>query len=277
MQIQLIDSLDHNRLPAVAWQIDQVKKGVSDELFIATPHENSVGICEELGLPLEKVVDMASRKRLSEIPAGDGYFLDDLKVANDGQRVFENDGTVSLVTCGRRIASVVLFSGSSYLVQAVSWLNQAGQVTRKDIYQKNGQLFCKQFYNRGSLLESDYFFGEEKAVVKDYYYNNRRNFSIVFGEEYPSFEAGLQDYLSASASTAEVVVTDSNRLSTLGQNMVLACPDGVFDQNGKVLPDVLMMMENDQHPVKTIWASGSDLTRLASQNLPMDKIKKHDF
>lgn len=277
MQIQLIDSLDQNRKPEVAWQIDQVKSGQSDELWIATPHENAVAICEDLGLSLDKVVDMASRTRLSDMPKGKGYFLFDLPVPNDGQMTFEKDGTVSLMSKGVRMANIVLFSGSSYLVQAISWLTPSGAVSRKVVYQKNGQIFCRQYFNRGSLLESDYYFGQEEAPVKDYYFNGRRNFSSVFGEDYPSFEAGLQDYLSESASDDEIVVTEPHRLATLVQKMVLACPEGVFDADGRLKEAIDMMIENDQHPVKEIWLGGRDFDSLKSQDYPLSKVKKHDF
>ena len=42
MMIEMINALTYSDAPGVAWQIERVRTGKSDALWLATPHEDAV-------------------------------------------------------------------------------------------------------------------------------------------------------------------------------------------------------------------------------------------
>ncbi|MBS9336189.1 hypothetical protein [Fructobacillus papyrifericola] len=277
MKIELIESLDKRAEPAVNWQIEQVKQGKADRLFLLQPHEDAVAICQTLGLALDCVFDMASQRLLSDWPEGEGRFLFDLPVPNQGQINLGDEGLVSLRSQGKQMAKVVLFADSYYLVQALSWIDQTDQVSRKEIFLRTGQLFAKQYFNRGQLLQSDFYFGEAVASRSDFYFDGRRNFALVNGQEYPSYEAAAQDLMQKVAGTATVEITSAGALATIAKTAVLACPEGLFDQNDQVDAAVLTILQNPGHPVERVLVSRKDFAQAKMLGLPMEKMEEFVF
>ncbi|MDD9138374.1 hypothetical protein H7198_01940 [Fructobacillus sp. CRL 2054] len=277
MKIELIESLDKRAEPSVAWQIEQVRRGQADCLFLLNPHEDAKSICESLGLKDSQVFDMASRESLESVPGGSGRFLFDIKVPNQGQINLDEEGAVNFSSAGQRIANVVLFSNSHYLVQAIAWLDQDGHVSRKDVYRRNGQLFAQQYFNRGELLESDFYFGHDIAVLSDFYFLGRRNFSRVFGISYPSYEAAQQDYFAKIEGESEVEITKIGSLGTIAKKAVLALPQGLFDENEAVDAEVQMILENPSYPIDEVRVSAEDYQKAERLGLPLYKLKVVNF
>ncbi|MBS9334523.1 hypothetical protein LQZ24_00520 [Fructobacillus sp. M1-13] len=277
MKFELITSLDERAKPAINWQIEQVKKGLADRLLLFQPHEDAKNICQVLGLPLDRVFDMASQQLLSDWPDGDGQFLFDLFVPNQGRIHLGDDGTVNLSSAGKRIADVMLFADSYYLVQAIAWLDQDGQISRKEIFLRSGQLFAKQYFNRASLLQSDFYFGQKRALRSDFYFSGRRNFALVNGDEYPSYEAAEQDLLAVYAKDQTVEITSAGILSTIAKASTLALPEGLFTQDEKIPKDVLTILQNPSHPVKTVKVNPLDYQRAKELGVPTDKLRVESF
>ncbi|MCK8617224.1 hypothetical protein LNP00_02425 [Fructobacillus sp. M158] len=277
MTIELITSFDQRADPAVNWQIDQVRRRKADFLYLFQPHEDAKAICQQLGLALDRVFDMASQRFLSEWPDGEGLFLFDLAVPNQGQINLSEEGLVTLSSAGQRIADVILFADSYYLVQAISWLDQDQAISRKDIYLRTGQLFAKQYFNRGQLLQSDFYFGDAAARRSDFYFEKRRNYALVNGQGYPSYEAAEQDLLASLQDDQEVEITSAGSLATIAKQSVLALPQGLFDENGVLTPEIETIIQNPGHPVQVVKVGHAAMKRAKALGLPMDKLRETDL
>ena len=67
MRIEMINALTYSDAPGVAWQIERVRTGKSDALWLATPHEDAVHLVKKLGLLPEQVYDMYAQRYLTAI------------------------------------------------------------------------------------------------------------------------------------------------------------------------------------------------------------------
>lgn len=91
MKVELINSLVYQNFAGIKWQIEQVANGHSDELWLATPHEDAVSLIEAHHIAPEKVFDVYRQQYLTEIDVSKGIWWSDLSVPNDAQIVVNQD------------------------------------------------------------------------------------------------------------------------------------------------------------------------------------------
>lgn len=274
MKVALINSFDERNQQAVAWQIDQVLAGELDELWLATPHEDAVQIALDLGLELHQVFDLCSQSYLADQVDGEGLWFYDLKVPNKGQLVVNKDWTKSISVAGHLVADVRWFANSNRLVQAVTWQNAGGQEDRKDIYQRNGRLFAKQYFSNGQLLQSDFYVGFDEMVCQEFYFQGMRNFVLDKNQRhYDSAENYLKDVMEKQGQNDIHISTVDRCLVLAPAGTTLALPQGVLDDQGNVWPDLVMILTNPNHAVNRVLVAKVDQEKLREAGLPLDKVE----
>lgn len=274
MKVALINSFDERNQQAVAWQINQVLAGELDELWLATPHEDAVQIARDLGLELHQVFDLCSQSYLADQVAGEGLWFYDLKVPNQGQLVVNQDWTKSISVAGHLVADVRWFANSNRLVQAVTWQNAGGQVERKDIYQRNGRLFAKQYFSNGQLLQSDFYVGFDQLVCQDFYFQGMRNFVLDQRQRHYDSAENYLEHVIAKQGHCDVQISTVNRCLVLAPTgSTLALPQGVLDEQGNVWPDLVMVLKKQKYGVSRVLVAKSDHEKLKKAGLPLDKVE----
>lgn len=74
-KVEIINSLDYLNYEGIKWQIENVVSGKSDELWIATPHENASNILANYGLNIKNnnVFDIYTNEYLKPISKKMGF------------------------------------------------------------------------------------------------------------------------------------------------------------------------------------------------------------
>ncbi|NLS38013.1 glycosyltransferase [Fructobacillus tropaeoli] len=274
MKVALINSFDERNQQAVAWQINQVLAGELDELWLATPHEDAVQIARDLGLELHQVFDLCSQSYLADQADGEGVWFYDLKVPNQGQLVVNKDWTKSISVAGHLVADVRWFANSNRLVQAVTWQNEGGQVDRKDIYQRNGRLFAKQYFSNGQLLQSDFYVGFDQMVCQDFYFQGMRNFVLDKNQRHYDSAENYLKHVMEKQGRCDVHISTVDRCLVLAPTgTTLALPQGVLDDQGNVWPDLVMVLTDQNHAVSRVLVAEIDREKLKKAGLPLDKVE----
>ncbi|CAH1854766.1 glycosyltransferase [Convivina intestini] len=272
MKVELINSLDFLNFPGIGWQIEQVKTGKSDELWIATPHEDAANLVKGLGLDPKRVYDMYSRAYLSDVDETQGIWFTDLPVPNEAQAIINDDWTKSIISQGHELAKVRWFANSQRLVQAVSWQDADGQIDYKDIYQRDGSIFAKQYFSEGQLLESDFYVGAKEPQACDFYFEGQRNFVYANGQKY----ANAEDYVAAVGNSFpenEYRITQVGReIDFAPANTVLTLPESVVDDQGNILGNLMNVLNNPDHKIKKVQVKPRDFAVLRKARLKLNKV-----
>ncbi|MDF7626936.1 glycosyltransferase [Lactobacillaceae bacterium L1_55_11] len=273
MKVELINSLDYASFPGISWQIKQVKNGQSDELWLATPHEDAYQLVQELGLAPHQVYDVYARAYLSDDDnRQNGIWFADLPVPNQAQIVVNDDWTKSVTSVGQELAQVRWFVNSNRIVQAVSWLDNDGVIDYKDIYQRDGRLFAKQYFSEGTLLESDFYLGQDQPQTQDFYFEGQRNFVYANGEKYSSAEAYVADIGNHHPENEYRITQVGRELDFAPKGTTLAFPDTVLDDQGNVLGNLVAILKNDGHPVEHVQVTAKDFALLKKAGLPLKRV-----
>lgn len=277
MRVGLINTFDEQTDSAVAWQIEQVRTGNLDELWLASPHEDAYQIAIDLGLELHQVYDLYSQTYLAEQVDGEGLWFYDLPVPNQAQLVVNQDWSKSIVSSGRVLADVRWFANSNRLVQAVTWLTAAGQVDRKDIYQRNGRLFAKQYFHNGQLLQSDFYLDAKKILVQDFYFQGLRNLVIdQRGQQYPSAENYLKAVMMAKKNYQIQISRFGREFDLAIPGTTLVLPTGVLDEQQEIIPALKEVLLQKNHVITKVLVRPADYAILESAGLPLNKVDQLD-
>ncbi|CAK8054182.1 glycosyltransferase [Eupransor demetentiae] len=272
MKIEMINSLDYLDFPGVRWQIEQVKSGKSDELWLATPHEDAAALVKNLGLKPEQVYDMYARAYVTDADDKNGIWFTDLPVPNEAQLVINDDWTKSMVSNGHELAKIRWFANSQRIVQAVAWQDSDGQIDYKDIYQRDGRLFAKQYFSEGELLESDFYIGQRQAQTRDFYFEGQRNFVEAEGKKFPSAEAYLAN-LGDSFHANQYRITQVGReIDFAPLNSVLTFPEGVQDAQGNIYANLAGILQEAKHKIQHVEVRQADYDLIKAAGLPTDKL-----
>lgn len=272
MKIEIINSLSITQLDGIAWQIEQVKLGHSDELWVATPHEDAVYLIKKMGLPPDKVFDMYGQQYFSTIDDTKGIWWSDLTVPNESQIIINQDGTKSIMSCGRELAKVRWFSHSKRLVQAVTWYDGDGKIDYKDIYRRDGRLFAKQYFSEGELLQSDFYLGNNEVVVQDFYADGHCNLVVAFGQKFRRQSDYIADVGNQHVDNQYNVTQLGRSIDFAPQKTKLTLFNDVTDKNGRILKEVSAILKNKHHPIEAIWVKPQDAITLKMSGLPGQKV-----
>ncbi|MDI6667901.1 glycosyltransferase [Leuconostoc falkenbergense] len=272
MKIEIINSLSITQLDGIAWQIEQVKLGHSDELWVATPHEDAVYLIKKMGLPPDKVFDMYGQQYFSTIDEAKGIWWSDLTVPNESQIIINQDGTKSVMSFGRELAKVRWFSHSKRLVQAVTWYDGDGKIDYKDIYRRDGRLFAKQYFSEGELLQSDFYLGNNKVVVQDFYADGHCNLVVAFGQKFRRQSDYIADVGNQYVNNQYNVTQFGRSIDFAPQKTKLTLFSDVTDKNGRILKEVSAILKNKHHPIEAIWVKPQDAITLKMSGLPGQKV-----
>lgn len=272
MTIEIINSLSYTNFPGIAWQIEQVKAGKSDALWLATPHEDAAYLLTKIGLDPALVYDMYAQCYLENIDSKNGIWWTDLPVPNNAQFVINKDRTKSIISRGHELARVRWFNDSKRIVQAVVWYDLDGKIDYKDIYRRDGKLFAKQYFSAGNLLTSDFYFGHESVQVRDFYFENHRNFVYANDQKY----ALAEDYI---AQVGNKFSLDTFNVTQLGreinfapQNTRLTIVGGVLDEKGKVWPNLALILRDVTHKIRQVTVTQSDFDSLKALGFSTHKL-----
>lgn len=273
MTVEIINSLAYADFPGIAWQIEQVKSGRRDALWLATPHEDAAYLLTKMGINPTKVYDMYAQRYLEDVDSRKGIWWTDLPVPNNAQFIINQDHTKSVFSHGHEIAKIRWFSSSKRIVQAVVWFDIDGKIDYKDIYRRDGKLFAKQYFSDGELLESDFYFGQEAIQVKDFYFEKQRNFVYAKEQKYKNAE----DYI---ASTGDQSPQETFEITQLGRelafapkNTILTLVDGVLDDKGKVHRNLAILLEDSTCKIHQVNVTQHDFDILKTQNFPTNKLR----
>ncbi|QEA58936.1 glycosyltransferase [Leuconostoc koreense] len=276
MKIEIIDSLTQTNLKGVAWQIEQVKSGNSDELWLATPHEDAVHLIQKLGLNPRSVFDIYAQAYLSEIDETKGIWWGELPVPNEAQLVINKDWTKSIVSRGQQLATVRWFGDSKRIVQAVVWQDSDGQIDYKDIYLRDGRLFAKQYFSEGKLLQSDFYFGHPEVMVSDFYFEGKRNFVYVAGQKYASAEKYIVNTLSKYTENDYNVTQLQREMGYVPKRTTLTIIDELSDDKRDIRNQLTDVLKNNQHEITRVLVDKNDYLKLRMMGLPVKKVRRRN-
>jgi hypothetical protein len=273
MKIEIINNLAYTDFPGIKWQLEQVATGQSDELWLATPHEDAVRLLHNFGIAPEKVYDMYTQRYLKLLDETKGIWWADVTVPNEAQVIVNNDLTKSVMSQGQQLASQRWYANSERIVQAMTWYDGDGVVDYKTIYYRDGQVFAKQYFSEGNLLQSDFYGDHQQIAVSDFYFENNRNF-VVSGDK--TF-ANSDEYI-ASVGNAH----DGNyyRITQLGRELdfapkgtTLTMIGGILNEAGEVYPNLLAILQQPEHAVAQIEVTAIDRQKLADMGVPLEKMR----
>ncbi|MGL5886794.1 MAG: glycosyltransferase [Leuconostoc suionicum] len=276
MKIEIINSLTETNLKGVAWQIEQVRSGNSDELWLATPHEDAAHLIKKLGLNPHRVFDIYAQSYLSEIDETKGIWWGELPVPNEAQLIINKDWTKSIVSRGKQLATVRWFGDSKRIVQAVVWQDSDGKIDYKDIYLRDGRLFAKQYFSEGKLLESDFYFGHPEVVVSDYYFEGKRNFVYVAGQKYASAEKYMMNTLSKYAGNDYNVTQLQREMRYVPKRTTLTILDELSNEKRDIWSQLTVILKDNQHVITRILVDQKNYLKLRMTGLPMKKVHRRN-
>lgn len=274
MKIEIINALTDVNQKGPAWQIEQVKSGDSDELWLATPHEDAVYLVKNLGLDPTKVFDIYAQAYLTDIDETTGIWWGDLSVPNDAQLVVYPDWSKYVISQGQVLAKVRWFGHSKRIVQAVVWQDIDGEIDYKDIYLRNGKLFAKQYFSEGQLLNTNFYFGQNNVMVEDYYFEGQRNFVYAQQQKYASAENYILHTL-AQYPENDYRITQLQRVPNLSpKRTTLTIIDDIVDEQGRILPNLEKILKDDTHNVSSVLVDKKNYRLLRLSGLPVKKVHR---
>ncbi|EJF34795.1 hypothetical protein JC2156_16360 [Weissella koreensis KCTC 3621] len=276
-KVEVINSLDYLNYEGIKWQIENVISGKSDELWIATPHENAANILSTYGLDIKdkKVFDIYTNQYLKPISKTDGIWWTDLKVPNQAQLVVSDKWTKSLTSHGEKLAEIRWFNDGSRIVQAVIWLNENGDIDYKDIYRRDGSLFAKQYYSEGHILQSDFYDQDGlKVVTSDFYFENAINMVFHNNKKYANSNDFIKVLLNDKQGYEFNISQLGRELSFISDNSTLTFIDKIIDDDNSIKGNIYNLLDADNHKIKKIKLSTQNYHELQTRNLLSNKVDK---
>ncbi|AEJ24191.1 hypothetical protein WKK_06605 [Weissella koreensis KACC 15510] len=276
-KVEVINSLDYLNYEGIKWQIENVISGKSDELWIATPHENAANILSTYGLDIKdkKVFDIYTNQYLKPISKKDGIWWTDLKVPNQAQLVVSDKWTKSITSHGEKLAEIRWFNDGSRIVQAVIWLNENGDIDYKDIYRRDGSLFAKQYYSEGHILQSDFYDQDGLDVsTSDFYFENEVNMVLNNDEKYVNPNDFIKTLLNNKKGYEYNVTQLGRELSFIPNESNLTFIDTIVDEDNSIKGNIYDLLNNENHKIKQINLSTPNYRELQTRDLISDKVTK---
>lgn len=276
-KVEVINSLDYLNYEGIKWQIENVISGESDELWIATPHENAANILATYGLDIKdkKVFDIYTNEYLKPISKKDGIWWTDLKVPNQAQLVVSDKWTKSITSHGEKIAEIRWFNDGSRIVQAVIWLNENGDIDYKDIYRRDGSLFAKQYYSEGHILQSDFYDQDGLDVsTSDFYFENEVNMVLHNDEKYVNPNDFIKALLNDKKGYEYNVTQLGRELSFIPDESNLTFIDKIVDEDHSIKGNIYDLLNTENHKIKQINLSTQNYRELQTRDLIGDKVTK---
>lgn len=269
MKIELINSLSYTDFPGIQKQIARVKSGVSDELWIASQHEDAAYLLKnKLGIDLNqiKVFDMINQEYLAPIDEQKGLWWADVPLPNQAQLNITKQWDKLIISQGKVIGQMEWFPNSQRFVRSVTWYDFDGQIDYRDIYRRDGTLFATQYFSSGEVLEMNLFNSKHVLSNRFFYFNQKLNF--VISDKLETFD-GNDAYIKAFAEKYhqyEFIVAQLGReLSFAPQNSVLDMTAGIKDSDGHIFGNLLHVMKETQPKFKRILVD-SELDRRLLQS-----------
>ncbi|AVH75793.1 hypothetical protein [Weissella koreensis] len=274
-KVEIINSLDYLNYEGIKWQIENVVSGKSDELWIATPHENASNILANYGLNIKNnnVFDIYTNEYLKPISKKDGIWWTDLNVPNQAQLVVSDKWTKSLTSHGEKLAEIRWFNDGSRIVQAVIWLNENGEIDYKDIYRRDGSLFAKQYYSEGHILQSDFY--DQNGVnisTSDFYFENDINMVLHNNTKYTNSNEFIKSLLSGKQGYEFNITQLGRELSFIPDESTLTFIDTIVDQDNSIKGNIYNLLDDDNHKIKRINLSTQNYHELQTRDLISNKI-----
>jgi hypothetical protein len=273
MKIEMINSLAYTNFTGIKWQIEQVAAGKSDELWLATPHEDATRLVVGFGIDPSRVYDMYRQQYLTTLDEDKGIWWTDLPRVNEAQMLISQAWQKSMVSQGQRVADIKWYPNSQRIVQAVTWLDADSTVDYKDIYHRDGTLFAKQYFSEGQLLQTDFYGDQGEPVTRDFYFEGNRNFVVHGSEKFNNAD----NYVAAVGN--QQVGNDYN-ITQLGRELNFA-PQGTtltiigdaLDETGHLYENLLLVLQGENTAITQVKVSEQAYGTLKRFNAPMTKVK----
>ena len=280
MKIELVNNLVFAHYEGIKWQIEQVINGNSDQLWVATSHPDLLALVINLGIDPKKVYDIQAARYLNDKPPKTELYWSDVKLPNHAQRHVNEDWTTSIIDRGQEIGQMKWFKNSNRIIEEVTWLDFDGIIDRKEVYQRDGQLFAIHFYNQNEPLQIDYFFGTGKLKMSEFFYEGQVNFVKDYDRKYETdgndshIKTILEKKFNDNAYTISMI---GRELDFAPKGTTLKIPYNVIEEDGKILPSLVDAIENPRENIEKIIVDSNTKAELAKQKLDkpfVDSVNK---
>lgn len=279
MKIELVNNLVFAHYEGIKWQIDQVKNGKSDQLWVASSHPDLLKIVKDLGLDPNKVYDIQAGRYLSDKSDKNELYWADVKLPNHAQRVVNEDWSVSIVDRGQEIGRMKWFPRSNRIVEEVIWLDYDGVVDKKEVYQRDGQLFSVNFYSNNQPLQIDYYFGTGKLKLSEFFYDGYVNFIKDYDREIEvdNVDIFIKTILEENFSDNDYTVTMLGReLDFAPDDTTLKIPYAALEEDGTITNNLVNAIESPRENIKKIIVDSATNDKLIKQKLEKPFIEVVD-
>lgn len=273
MKIEIINSLNFAKLPRVAQQINDVKKGKSDELWLATPHSDAHKIISELGLNPSQVFDIYTQSYFTPIDETKGIWWTDLDVPVGAQIVVNQNWTKSVALLGHEIARVNWYEASQRIVSDVDWLDNNQQIDYKDVYRRDGSLFSRQYYSENSFLQIDFYNKSGSDIcVRECYFQGKCNFVLANNQKFQSPESYIAAVGNRRSDTVFNIAEMGREIHFAPKHTQLSLLDSVLDDNSRIYGNLETLLKSDQDKISNVLVSASSYEILKKAGLPLNKV-----
>lgn len=273
-KIEVINSLDFINFGGVKKQIQDVKRGVSDELWLATPHEDAERILATFGYDLGKlkVFDIYTQKYLKPINEEMGIWWSDLRVPNNATFTIKKNWEIAVMQQGHQIARMKWFNDSHRIVKSVQWLTRESKIDYVDIYRRDGSLFSREYYDVGELIQANFYDNNEQMITQNFHFEGAMNLVYSNSQKYPNSNEYVKAILKEHPNVIFNISQLGREIDFSTENTVLSLYDGVLNSAGDIFGNLELVINNSNISINTIRVNKKDYELLKNSDLNLHDI-----
>ncbi|KRK96871.1 hypothetical protein FD04_GL002148 [Secundilactobacillus odoratitofui DSM 19909 = JCM 15043] len=243
------------------------------QVLTLAPNPGFYGLLQAEGIDGINLIDWLTKRHYH----ADRYlFFNEIPTVSGAEIFMNKDRTISIISEGERIGSVILYANTRRAVKEVHYTNTDGTPDFVEEYTFDGGLYSRIFYTRGDVNEIVFYDESERPVIRYYFYDGVVNFVTVENDDgsvkyrYNSVQAFLTDMLGKMMSKRdEINITymglELNVLEKTHSDNSLYLQESPVDEDGKVKGNLRAILNNELPFIQTVKMDNNALQLIQSQ------------
>lgn len=243
------------------------------QVLTLAPNPGFYGLLQAEGIDGINLIDWLTKRHYH----ADRYlFFNEIPTVSGAEIFMNKDRTISIISEGERIGSVILYANTRRAVKEVHYTNADGTPDFVEEYTFDGGLYSRIFYTRGDVNEIVFYDESERPVIRYYFYDGVVNFVTVENDDgsvkyrYNSVQSFITGILGKMMSKRdEINITymglELNVLEKTHSSNSLYLQESPVDEDGKVKGNLRAILNNELPFIQTVKMDNNALQLIQSQ------------
>ncbi|MDE3282108.1 hypothetical protein LTZ17_05415 [Lacticaseibacillus casei] len=259
-----------------------VLKQTNTQLLVLGPLPGFYGFLKDEHLQGVDLIDTITQRRYIDHK----YMFFDKAPVPEGTAVYMNeDGTISLISEGETIGSMVTYAGTRRAVKELRYQYLDGTKDLIEEYSFDGNHYSNLFYYNDDIQEIQFLNRDGKVVIGEFFYEGAINLITVedplSGHElrrYDDIEAFREGEVARFLKPEDTAITrymglEMTALRHAKSHNVLRLSESPFDENSEVRGNLMAILTNEIAYIHEVQMDQASYNALALRDVPLDKAK----